>query len=179
MITTITPTIPVRQEKLHRALRSICLQELAPTEIMVISDTERRGAGATRNRMLDRAVTEWVAFLDDDDELLPHHLKRCWEVQQATGVDVVVPWFQCMGGSDPIACNRGIQPDPLNMHQFGITCLVRREAIGEIRFIEDPWEDFHFWSALGAAGATFHAIPDETWRYWHHGLNTSGRPDRW
>lgn len=178
-ICVVIPTIPPRAERLRRALRSVHSQQHKATAVAVAVDNERRGAGATRNKALEMATCEWVAFLDDDDEFLEHHLLRCWETAQETGADVIVPWYQVIGGSDPLPAHRGLQPNPNAMHQFGITCLVRREAIGDIRFVEDPWEDFHFWTALGQAGAAFHAIPDITWLWWHWGYNTSGRPEHW
>jgi len=74
-ITVIVPTIPTRGELLNRALETVAAQTLQPAGVIVEMDQKREGAATVRNRALDRVSTEFVAFLDDDDELLPNHLK--------------------------------------------------------------------------------------------------------
>src|SRR3546814_16209717 len=37
---------------------------------------------------------KWIAFLDDDDEFLPDHLRKLVEHAEATDADVVYPWFE-------------------------------------------------------------------------------------
>lgn len=182
-ITVCVPTIPVRRKLLDRALNSVHAQVLQPRGIAIAIDSSKRGAANTRNRALEMATTEWVAFLDDDDEMMHHHLARCADVQAETGADVIVPWYNVVGGTDPVPGHRHLQIDPLRLHSIAITCLVRREAIGSIRFLEREEtgmpEDFLFWTQLGQAGATFHQIPDTTWLWHHHGANTSGMGSRW
>ncbi|WP_119304118.1 glycosyltransferase family 2 protein [Dongia deserti] len=93
--------IPLYNKRPHvdRAIRSILSQTLAPQEIIVVDDgstdgsyeyvqslEDRRiqlhrrgqpgpGGYAARNFAIERASEEWVAFLDADDEWLPHHLE--------------------------------------------------------------------------------------------------------
>jgi len=56
-------------------------------------DRSREGAAATRQRALTEVRTEWVAFLDDDDEFMPHHLLSLITHASATGADFVYSWF--------------------------------------------------------------------------------------
>jgi glycosyltransferase involved in cell wall biosynthesis len=95
--------IPVynRASRLGTAIRSVVAQHDQDFEIIVIDDgshdhpeavvqslcdsridlvrQENRGGGAARNTGIDRARGQFIAFLDSDDEFLPHHLKnmRC------------------------------------------------------------------------------------------------------
>jgi glycosyltransferase involved in cell wall biosynthesis len=74
-VTVAIPSIPGREQLLARALESVAAQTTAPRRILVHTDTERHGAAWTRNRLLRQVRTGWVAWLDDDDELLPNHLE--------------------------------------------------------------------------------------------------------
>lgn len=182
-VTSCTPTLPYRGQLLERAVLSIRSQTRPVDAIAVAFDTTRGGAWETRNRAMLMAQTDWIAFLDDDDEWLPHHIERCLQVQAETGVDVVVPWYDVVGGSDPTPGHRYLQLDPAGLHSFGITCLVRREFVMDhgIRFLSrnetGAPEDWVFWLTMAEKGATFHQIPETTWLYHHHGTNTSGRPE--
>lgn len=73
-ITVCIPTIPPRAALLRRALDSVIHQTLPAAAVSVAVDLNREGAARTRQRALDAVQTEWTAFLDDDDELLPNHL---------------------------------------------------------------------------------------------------------
>lgn len=129
--------------------------------------------------------TEWLAFLDDDDELLPHHLETLLRAQVETEADVVWPWFTVIGGSDPIKVNRGKQWNSAEPHTFPMTALVRTELAQRCHFpepltdVDCSGEDWAFWMQLDALGAKFHHVNEVTW-YWHHDSgNTAGLPHRW
>ena len=182
-ITVVIPTIEGRYDKLERAVASVQAQTLAPKLIDVQLDRDREGAGATRNRALERVDTEWVAFLDDDDELKPNHLKACARYAALSGVDVVYPWFDCVGGEDPIGCF-GVPFSAAFLRRrnyIPVTVLARTElvrAVGGFRDHPDekgdPCEDWGLWLALLDAGATFGHVPQRTW-IWHMGNGTRGR----
>lgn len=185
-IAMVIPSIPVRTELLMRALQSVVAQTILPSQISVAFDCDREGAGPTRTRAL-RAATgaEWVAFMDDDDTLLEHHLETLYCTALEQEADVVWPWFRVVGGSDPIACNRGKQWDSANPHTFPITALVRNELAQQCYFPKPlsghgcSGEDFDYWMQLDRLGAKFHHIATPTWN-WHHGdHNSAGMPNRW
>lgn len=177
---------------LARALKSIAAQTEPACALAIAYDDQHLGAGPTRTRALRMARTEWVAFLDDDDEILPDHLALLFAAAKETGADVLWPWFHVIGGTDPFPMHQGRQLDPENPHIFPITTLVRTELAQEGEFpgsnITGDWnvDDWPFWQHLHSLGAKFHHIPDRTWKWYHHGWgtpgvsgNTSGRPDRW
>lgn len=189
-ITVVIPTIPIRAKMLRKALASVVLQTHQPAAIVVEYDHERTGAAATKNRGLARVTSEWVAFLDDDDQFMPEHLEKLREAQLDSGADVVysMPFIpQIPGGIDPSGMRGApFDPDELRRRSFiQTTSLVRSKLIQSTggfqlpQHVQSDYDDWGAWLALLDAGATFHHLPEQTFIWEHHGRNTSGRPDRW
>jgi len=166
----------------ERALASAQAQTLAPVAVQVALDVSGAGAAHTRNRALAMVETEWVAFLDSDDELYPDHLKLCARYARLTGVDVVYPRWD---GDDPT----GMQGKPFDaalLHRANyipVTVLARTEAVRAAGGFQDhpdetgdPCEDWGLWLAMREQDAKFGHLPITTWRM--HPGGTRGRPDR-
>jgi glycosyltransferase involved in cell wall biosynthesis len=187
--TLIIPTVDPRGKNgfLDKAVRSAEEQIVAFDEIIVEHDVNREGPAVVRNRAAAKVETEFIAFLDDDDWLLPRHHQVLSELDG----DVRWPWFEVHGGSDPFPFFRGRQWDGADPHQIPITVMVRTEAFWDVGGFEgvgkdapaDRWgnragEDFRLWCALSEAGYTFSHSPETTWVWRHHGNNSSGLPER-
>jgi hypothetical protein len=193
-ITVAIPAHPARVKNgmLTRALTSVNNQKLLPTAVSVAIDHDSGGAWATRQRALEAVRTPWVAFLDSDDEFMPHHLRALALCAQRTGADYCYSYFlvrDALGRERP-------EVDPL--HHFGetfnptdpiqttITMLVRTELAQAIGFQPPPiddtvggqryGEDYAFTLGCVAAGANIVHLPQRTWWWNHHLGNTSGMP---
>ncbi len=104
-VTTIIPTFN-RAELLAQALESVLQQSVTPDEIIVVDDgstddtpevlllhkdrvriirQENRGVSAARNRGIQNARHEWLAFLDSDDLWLPRKLETQIKALQEQG----------------------------------------------------------------------------------------------
>ena len=181
-ITAVIPTIDGRYESLTRAVASVKSQSLPPVAIEVEYDGDRTGAAATRNRALARVDTEWVAFVDDDDVLLTHHLRLCARHARLTGADVVYPGYEVVG-EDPVNCF-GLTFDPHLLRRrnyIPVTVLARTDLVLKVGGFQphpdengDPCEDWGLWLALLDDGAKFSHLPQRTW-IWHVGDGTRGR----
>lgn len=166
------PTLPSRAEQLVRALWSVHGQTYPAADVHVVLDEHREGAAATRNRGLELVQTEWVAFLDDDDELKPHHLRACARHMALTDADLVYPGFD---GEDPTGMF-GKAFDPLLLarrNYIPVTVLTRTELVRAVGGFENhpdpdgkPCEDWGLWLKLLDAGASFSHLPQRTW-VWH------------
>src|ERR1700678_4760251 len=113
----VSAVIPTRgrPELLCRAVRSALAQTLRQIEVVVVIDGEDPatsialdelaqqdgrlrvlalgasvGGSAARNRGVDAASGEWIAFLDDDDEWLPGKLQAQFDAMKASTAPVAI-----------------------------------------------------------------------------------------
>jgi len=124
--------IPVfnRQELLVRAIASVRRQTMGDFECIVVDDSSdvpvtlpdvdrrfslirferRRGVSAARNRGVAASSASLIAFLDSDDEWLPHKLER-----QCTFIDVN-PQYDILQSRE-VWIRRGIRVNPPMTHK--------------------------------------------------------------
>lgn len=132
MSETVSVIIPTfnRRHCLPRALDSVLAQTVSPLEIIVVDDGSddgsddlirsdypqihyfrqyNLGVSAARNRGIAEARGSWLAFLDSDDEWLPHKLARQLAlVASRPGYPLV--------HSDEIWIRRGLRVNPKRKH---------------------------------------------------------------
>lgn len=185
-VTIVIPTIPPRVDMVQRAVASVLAQTCPVANILVVPDTERAGAWATRWRGALQVTTEWTGFLDDDDVLLPHHVEHLLAVAAREQADMVWGWFQIEGPNpDPFPHYRGKQYDPASPHIVPITYLARTAMLQRTPGFQPDtggvWDvqDQPVLDGMCAQGARLFADPETTWLWYHHYRNTSGLPDRW
>lgn len=193
-ITVVVPSIPPRRGKLlSRALGSVNAQTLTPAQVIVSFDHDRVGPAEMRNRMMRQVTTEYVAFLDDDDELRPEHLRVLRTAARETDADVIYPWFDVKAtsgrGWDPLGeFGKPFDGELLRnvKNYIPVTLLARVDVLlkagGFQNRAEPPattCEDWGCWLNVLDAGGTFHHVPKRTWIWHWHGKNTSGRNDVW
>lgn len=181
-VTLVVPTIPPRRKLLTRALDSVWNQKRPFSDVFVVADLDGRGAGPTRTRGMRQVNTKWTAFLDDDDELYPNHLDVLIHHALDADADLVYPWFDVQGGSDPFPQFEGREFDPAEPNMFPVTVLARTELLNEshgfpLAGVEG--DDWPLWLELVSMGARIVHVPVRTWRWHHHQGNTSGRPEWW
>lgn len=198
----VIPTIPGREDLLDRALSSVRGQLACDPDIVVVCDVDRDGAATTRNRGLARVTTPWVAWLDDDDELLPWHLTSLLAACESSGADLAYSYAEFIGSDDPLATSldgRLVKPlgVPFGSEQLRhlrergnfipVTYLVRTDPVRAVGGFPQPnsfparasqdCEDYGLLLRLLDAGVTFRHEPVISWRYYFHGHNTGGRGD--
>lgn len=167
------------------ALASVARQTMQPDTIIVVNDLERAGAGRTRQKLLRMVETEWLAWCDSDDMLLPSHLEKLYNCAQETGAVFVNSWFYAP--FDPLG-HYGKSLDPCNPHHTTITFLVKtelaqevgfRESLKDGMFSEEDWGHIAGIAALCCErGLIMKHLPERTWRWRQEGQNTSGKPDQ-
>ena len=175
------------------AINSVQAQTHPVEAIIVAQDVHHEGAGPTRNRAGRMSRTTFTAWLDDDDQFMPHHIEHLLACVEEHGADVVSSYFEVVGGTDPLPpLDRGRQYGHVDPPIFTIGWMVRTELLHEATdnmggFQRDP-------DSTGAyqiqdkplvdelyrlSGGNFFSSPEATYRWFHHRTNTSGLPTRW
>lgn len=205
-VAVVVPTIPGREDMLAHALASVRAQTRQPDQVVVERDTFREGAWTARNRALARVTADAVAFLDDDDELRPSHLRACMRVmeQSTEHPDLVYPAPSIKGGDDPTAVSvGGVWTSPwgvrfgpeqaAHLRRFGsfipMTHVVRTAKVREVGGFRAGYgvetdgigrryrgEDEDYLLRLLDAGAVFEHLDRRTWVWNIHSRHTAGRP---
>jgi Glycosyl transferase family 2 len=190
-VTVLIPSIPTRGRMLNRAFVSVLNQMRQADAIIVSLDHDRLGAAGNRNRALEGVTTEWVAFLDDDDEFQPEHLLVL--LQNSDDADVIYTGCTVIGpqGQEiPLKEEWGRFGEPFDAgllrkkSYLPVTCLARTELLHQWeRPFEAPagtdYDDWGMYLKLLGKGARFKHVAQKTWIWFHTGFNTSGRSDRW
>lgn len=181
-VTVCIASHPARtQTWLAAAITSVLKQTRQPEAIVVVNDTGQRGAGWTRRTILESVTTEWIAWLDSDDEWYPNHLERCLGYAQETGAIFVYPWFD---GGDPLG-HFGIPFNPCTPHHTTMGHLVRTDIALRVGFYDSqpgPYSNEDWLFIVGVSeiacreGLKMVHLPERTWYYRQNGQNTSGKP---
>jgi len=163
-VAAVVPTCN-RPVFLRRALRSIAAQELSPAEVIVVDDgdgsnealtrdaaeqaglkglfltanSHAKGASGARNAGAELAMSELLAFLDDDDEWLPSYLSQAVDHCDWSELDVVCSPLLCQfddgvdrfskSGPDRLAPELFLTRNP---GMGGSNLIIRRSLYREI-----------------------------------------------
>jgi hypothetical protein len=123
------------------------LRQDTNVNLSVFSDVDKRGAAHARDMALRGAATEWVAFLDDDDEMDSYHVRKLLECAREFGADYVwsrfriatpaprnlmsrdpsTPRYDFRDGPYPLGAGTFEQWNDEQPAQTTVTTLVRRE----------------------------------------------------
>jgi glycosyltransferase involved in cell wall biosynthesis len=188
-VTVVIPSLATRGGYLQECVDSVLGQTLTPEALIVEVDHERNGAWVTRNKAMMKVTSEWTAFIDDDDKMLPHHLEFLRRCADEDELDLCWGWFEVIGGTDPFPKHRGRQYNPEKPHIFPIPVLVRtsflHSAYEEMGGFQPDssgsWlgQDHPLWKhVISTQGARHKAYSETTWVWRHHSSNTSGLPSK-
>ena len=191
-VSVIIPTYD-RGEVVLRALRSVFAQDHAVDQVIVVDDgstddtierVERNfpgvelivqtnhGVSHARNRGIERARNEWLAFLDSDDEWLPGKITAQLAAIMSDGISRVCH-------SDEIWVRNGRRVNPMNKHRkYGgdifLHCLPRcvmspssvvlhRSVVEELGGFDETLpvcEDYELWLRI-ACQTTVLYVPEK------------------
>lgn len=166
MADDVTVIIPVFgdahpwMDMVARAASSVVHQSVPPASLVVsVGETLQEA----RNRPGMRASTEWLCFLDADDELDRHYIEAmlsgAGDIRQPATLGVV------NGVEDDHSVL--IPPRPLEMSNYiVIGAFVRAELFRQVGGFRDyaAFEDWDLWRRCWAAGAQIGTVPQAVYR---------------
>ena len=121
------------------------IQSLADSypQIRTLRNDGNQGISRTRNRLLDEAHGEWIAFLDADDAFMTNKLSACLAEAERTGADVVRHYLCYLK-------QEGEVTGSIRGADFLQGALIHRDAIGSMRFSRElaAGGDSQFFCAL-------------------------------
>jgi glycosyltransferase involved in cell wall biosynthesis len=189
---------------IERALASVAAQTLKPEKVIVVDDgsddgtfeiadafkdqfhgielrvfsQKNLGAGAARNRAIDEATGDWLAFLDADDEWLPDKLAISMESIFKNNIVLVAHNYFAVEGSQKklVVCNARYEAaaNPYRgLYRKGFlatsSVVVRRDSVLEAGGFDETLEtaqDFDLWlKILKKKNARFRVEPDALLNY--------------
>lgn len=160
---------------LQECIESVLNQTYPVKEHLYEVDVHGEGPARIRNRLTDKATTDWIAFLDDDDLLRPEHFAI--HSQYEDDFDVIFSWGEIIDASGwREVFTSGYQPETIlgGRNTIPITATVRTgvfRAVGGFNENE-RFEDWYLWKTLIQHGARFMCIEATTWDYrTGHGTN--------
>lgn len=180
-LSILTPTIPSRKEQLTKLTEKIAKQiGNLPIEHLVFSDNRTRTIGAKRQALLDIACGEYIAYVDDDDDIKPGYVEEILSAIQQ-GPDVItfkqnsyyngafsVVIFGINNRDEPF------QPNGITLRAPWHVCVWKRELIKTCQFGECNYGEDIIWSRQARARITSSLHIDKTLcTYWHDAALTA------
>ena len=128
--------------------RAVASANKAGASCIIMGDTNHKGAGEMRRKAIERAETDWVSFLDDDDTVTTDYVERLEEeIAGHPEADLIHfrEYFVETGELLPYWPN-------VTWGNVGISFSVKTEIAKNIGFKSEPYEDYEFIKRVEAAG---------------------------
>jgi glycosyltransferase involved in cell wall biosynthesis len=166
-IAVITPTIENRKDLLEECMVSVQNQTInSHVNQFVKTDYYGRGCGTIRNELVNYIEPnfDWLAFLDDDDVMLPNHLELL--ANEADSADVIYSDVETVGWQKSWI-SRPFNLEEIKIRNYiPVTVLIRRSVFEQFGGFKRVFaEDWDLWKRLGSAGIRFSYVPKVTWQY--------------
>jgi len=198
LVSVVIPTFD-SAETIEETIRSATRQTFRPIEILVSDDCSRDGTvrvaeslsadsdvpiriiraaenggpAISRNRALEAALGQYVAFLDSDDKWRPTKISKQVDYMEETGAAIThTAYTRIRGGKDTSekvvsAKQRVHYRDLLKSNFIGMsTAVVDRNQVGDIRLPALRMrQDYALWMTLGRAGWISHGLTEVLTEY--------------
>jgi glycosyltransferase involved in cell wall biosynthesis len=151
-LSILTPTIPERADWLHALQFKIEKQNgLGQVEHLMLSDNRTRTIGAKRQALVDIARGEYLAFVDDDDDISDDYVSKILAAIES-GADCITFDQRAIYNGLESTVNFGVKNDDAVFNPGGITlrapwhvCAWKREKVAGCLFGESNYGEDKVW----------------------------------
>jgi glycosyltransferase involved in cell wall biosynthesis len=181
ILSILTPTIPGREKQLQALQRTIEAQIGGQAvEHLILSDNCKRSIGAKRQALLDIARGQYIAFVDDDDDIADSYVEELLKAA-ASGADVITFLQRASyNGSESVVDfqlgqgDHGFVPGGMTKRDAWHVNAWRRSRVAHCQFGESNYGEDLTWcqQARRMAETTVH-IPKILHFYCHDAATTA------
>jgi glycosyltransferase involved in cell wall biosynthesis len=183
-LSILTPTIPSRKEQLSKLSEKIAKQsdDLA-VEHLSFADNRTRTIGAKRQSLLDIAQGEYIAFVDDDDDIEPDYVSEILAaIQQGPDVITFEQNSYYNGAFSKVIFglnNRDepFQPNGITLRAPWHVCVWKRELVKTCQFGESNYGEDIIWSRQARARIKTSLHIDKTLCTYRHDAALTAAPE--
>jgi glycosyltransferase involved in cell wall biosynthesis len=188
ILSILTPTIPGRESQLAKLQTSIeaqnsKLKSSARIEHLILCDNRARSIGAKRQALADIARGQYIAFVDDDDNVSDDYVAGLLEAAQ-TGADVITFRQRAIynGLESEVHFGARNQDGPFNPGEVTLrapwhVCAWRRDVVAGCLFGESNYgEDLTWCQQARKRIRTAHHI-DKVLHTYRHDAATTAAPE--
>ena len=189
ILSILTPTIPGRERQLQALqtrieAQSSGLKSSGQVEHLVLSDNRQRSIGAKRQALIDIARGQYIAFVDDDDDIADNYVDELLSATE-TGADVIT--FQqhaVYNGLESTVHFRLGQgdgafiPGGITQRDAWHVCAWKRDTVAGCQFLETNYGEDRAWAlqARKRAKTTYH-IP-KILHFYRHDRDLTAAPEK-
>jgi len=183
-LSILTPTIPSRKEQLSKLSEKIAKQsnDLA-VEHLSFADNRTRTIGAKRQSLLDIARGEYIAFVDDDDDIEPDYVSEILlAIKQGPDVITFEQNSYYNGAFSKVIFglnNRDepFQPNGITLRAPWHVCVWKRELVKTCQFGESNYGEDIIWSRQARARIKTSLHIDKTLCTYRHDAALTAAPE--
>ncbi len=183
-LSILTPTIPSRKEQLSKLSEKIAKQsnDLA-VEHLSFADNRTRTIGAKRQALLDIARGEYIAFVDDDDDIEPDYVSEILlAIKQGQDVITFEQNSYYNGAFSKVIFglnNRDepFQPNGITLRAPWHVCVWKRELVKTCQFGESNYGEDIIWSRQARARIKTSLHIDKTLCTYRHDAALTAAPE--
>ena len=178
-LSILTPTIPGRESQLA-ALQAKIESQGGSVEHLALCDNRTRSIGAKRQALVDIARGEYIAFVDDDDDIADDYVVELLRAIESNA-DVITfhqrAWYNDLASIVEFGINHHDQtfvPDGITLRAPWHVCAWKREVVEGCQFGESNYGEDLVWcqQARRRIKTGFH-IPKILHTYRHDAATTA------
>jgi glycosyltransferase involved in cell wall biosynthesis len=184
LLSILTPTIPGREKQLAALQSKIAAQDAGyHVEHLSLCDNRTRTIGGKRQSLVDIARGEYIAFVDDDDDISDDYVASLLEAIES-GADVITFRQRAIYNGLESEVHFGLNNRDMPFQPGGITlrapwhvCAWKRSVVDGCQFLECSYGEDLAWclQARRRVKTGFHV--DKVLHTYRHDAKTTAAPE--